>query len=404
MSPLHAAWLVAVREVNERARTRTFAISTGLIVLLSAAGVLAGTLLPGFFEDDPPVIAIVEADLPPRLATLLEDGSLGTTAVVRYVPSTEEAQRLVRDGVVDAAIFAAPIDAGPAIAFRTEADFGTRNLITQAYRLAALPAVLDQLDLTIEEAQPLIAPDPIPVFLLDPPDAPEPDAAQAGIAAISVIALLMTLTIYGAWILNGVVEEKTSRVVEVLMGTIRPWQLLLGKVSGILALAFAQIIAAVSTAGLLTLVSRDIELPAVTGQVAAFAIIYATLGLLLYSFVYAAAGATVSRQEDAQTVAMPITFSLLGVYMLSLLVVVENPDSTIARVVSIIPFSSPLTMTPRIAVGDPALWEIVLSLALLLITIPLVIRLAGRIYTGAILQTGPRIGIRDAWRSARETS
>ena len=404
MTPLHASWLVALREINERARTRTFAISTGLIVLLSAAGVLAGALLPDFFEEDPPIIAVVEPDLPPGLATLLEDGSLGVIATVRRLPSAEEARRLVQDGAVDAAISAGPVDAGPHITFRTETDFGTRNLILQAYRLAALPDVLDQLNLTIEQAQPLISPDPVPVMLLDPPDTPEPDDAQSGIATISVVAVLMTLTIYGVWILNGVIEEKTSRVVEVLMGAIRPWQLLLGKVCGILALALAQIAAAAGTATLLLVLVRDADLPDVTGEVAAFAIVYAVLGLLLYSFVYAAAGATVSRQEEAQSVTMPITFTLLGVYMLSLIVVIQNPDATLARIVSIIPFSSPLTMTPRIAVGDPALWEIALSLALLLITIPLVIRLAGRIYTGAILQTGPRVGIRNAWRSARETT
>ena len=399
MTPLHLAWLVALREINERARTRSFAISTGLIVLLSAAAVLAGTLLPDFFEEDPPVIAVVESDLPPGLATLLEDGSLGATADIQRVPSTQEAQHLVQDGTADAAIYA-----GPTIAFRDETSGSTRNLIIQAYRLAALPAVLDQLDLTLEDARPLISPDPIPVTLLDPPDGPEPNEAQAGIATAAVVALLMTLTIYGVWILNGVIEEKTSRVVEVLMGAIRPWQLLLGKVCGILALALAQIAAAAGTAALLILLSQDVDLPAVTGEVAVFAIIYAILGLLLYSFVYAAAGATVSRQEEAQSVTMPITFTLLGVYMLSLIVVIQNPDGMLARIASIFPLSSPLAMTPRIAVGDPALWEIALSLTLLLITIPLVIRLAGRIYTGAILQAGPRVGIRDAWRSARETT
>lgn len=399
MTPLHAAWLVALREINERARTRTFVISTGFIVLLSAAGVLAGNLLPDLFEEDPPIIAVVEADLPPGLATLLEDGSLGSTADIQRVPSTEEAQRLVQDGTAEAAIYA-----GPTIAFRDEASATTRNLIIQAYRLAALPAVLDQLDLTLEQALPLISPDPIPVTLLDPPEGPGPSEAQSGIATAAVVMLLMTITIYGGWILNGVVEEKTSRVVEVLMGAIRPWQLLLGKVCGILALALSQIVAAAGTAAILILLSRDLNLPEVAGQVTAFAIVYAILGLLLYSFIYAAAGATVSRQEEAQSVAMPITFTLLGVYMLSLIVVVQDPDSAVARVVSIIPFSSPLTMAPRIAVGDPALWEIALSLTLLIITIPLVIRLAGRIYTGAILRTGPRIGLRDAWRAARETS
>ena len=206
----------------------------------------------------------------------LEDGSLGAAADVRSASSAEEAQRLVRDGIADAALYG-----GPTIAFLDETSGSTRNLIIQAYRLAALPAVLEQLDLTLEQARPLISPDPVSVVLRDPPDGPGPDSAEAGIATVSVVALLMTLTIYGVWILNGVIEEKTSRVVEVLMGAIRPWQLLLGKVSGILALALAQIGAAAGTAGLLILVSRDVELPEVTGQVAAFAIVYAVLGLLL---------------------------------------------------------------------------------------------------------------------------
>jgi ABC-2 type transport system permease protein len=200
-----------------------------------------------------------------------------------------------------------------------------------------------------------------------------------------------------------VVEEKTSRVVEVLMGALRPWQLLLGKVSGILVLAIGQLAVGVGATAVAMVAVGTADLPDVGLEVGVAALVYAVLGLMLYSFVFAAAGSMVSRQEDAQSVTLPITLTLVAVYMLSLTVVVNNPDGTFARVLAIVPFSSPLAMTPRIAAGDPPAWEIALSIVLLLITIPAVVNLAGRIYSGAILRTGPRIGLRDAWRSSRET-
>jgi len=187
------------------------------------------------------------------------------------------------------------------------------------------------------------------------------------------------------------------------MGALRPWQLLLGKVGGILALAMGQLAAGIGAAVASSVIFGTAELPNVGLEVGVFAFVYLLLGLLLYSFVFAAAGATVSRQEEAQTVTMPISFTLVAVYLLSLTVVINNADSPFARVLSILPISSPLAMTPRIAVSDPPLWEIALSLALLALTVPLVINLAGRIYAGAILRTGPRIGFRDALRSSRET-
>jgi ABC-2 type transport system permease protein len=248
-----------------------------------------------------------------------------------------------------------------------------------------------------------VDPEPIDVTLLEPPTGEEATDDESGVAAAAVILLLMSLTLYGSWILNGVVEEKTSRVVEVLMGALRPWQLLLGKVAGILALAIGQLAVGVGSAVAAIAAFGNADLPSVGIEVAIAAVAYGLLGLLLYAFVFAAAGATVSRQEDAQTVAMPITFTLVAAYAISLTVVIEDADGIVARVASILPLSSPLAMTPRLAVTDPPLWEVALSLALLVVSIPLVIRLAGRIYAGAILQTGPRTGLLTAWRSARET-
>lgn len=400
LGELRGAWLVAVREMRERTRARTFRISTGLIAVLAFGAVTAAAVLPDVFEDDLPVIAFVAAAEPGGVAALLEDGSLGTEATVRFVPDEAEARRLLRDGVADAAVFE-----GPRLAFRDQSAASIEALVNQAYRLATLPEVLERLDLTLDEAAPLISPQPIPVSLLEPSAsaASENDDSDRVVASAAVVLMLMALTLYGSWILNGVVEEKTSRVVEVLMGALRPWQLLLGKVGGILALAIGQIAVGAVAATAAMLIVGVGDLPDVGLEVGVTASVYVVLGLLLYSFVFAAAGATVSRQEDAQAVTLPVTMMLMAGYLLSLTVVVNNPDSVFARLLAMLPFTAPLAMTPRIALGDPPLWEIALSVGLLLVAIPAVINLAGRIYAGAILRTGPRIGLRDAWRSSEET-
>lgn len=398
MNGFRGARLVALREIRERVRARTFLISTGLIVLIAFGAVGAATVLPDFFEDDPPTIVLVRPDVPDGVASLLEGGALGSEARVLFVASEAEARRLLLNGSIDAALLG-----GPTLAFRSDVSPTIEALVNQAVRIATLPDLLADLDLTVEDAAPLIDPQPLPIALLEPAAADDTSDSDRVIASAAVILLLMSLTLYGAWILNGVVEEKTSRVVEVLMGALRPWQLLLGKVTGILLLAVAQLVAATTAAVVAISALGTADLPEVGIEVGIAALTYLTLGLLLYSFVFAAAGATVSRQEDAQTATMPISLTLVGIYMLSLTVVVNNADSTFSRVLSIVPISSPLAMTPRIATGNPPAWEIALSIVLLLVAIPIVINLAGRIYAGAILRGGPRIGLREAWRSARET-
>ncbi|MDA0350997.1 MAG: ABC transporter permease [Chloroflexi bacterium] len=400
MSGLGGAWLVAQREIRERTGARTFRISTLLILVIAFGAVAAATILPDIVGQGTPVVAVVTSDVNDTFGELLDDGSLGTEVHVVLVADRDEARRMVANGGAVAAFYA-----GPSLIFDREADRNISALVTQAYRLATLPDVLASLDLTLEEAAPLVNPEPIPITLLNPETADGERASEAdrGASSAAVVVLLLSLTAYGSWILNGVVEEKTSRVVEVLMGALRPWQLLLGKVGGILLLAVSQIAIGIAAALIAISIFGTADLPAIGFRVGAFAAAYLVLGLLFYSFIFAAAGATVARQEDAQAATMPINITLIVIYFTSLTLVVSNPDSLTARVLSILPVSSPLAMTPRIGVGSPPLWEIALSLTLLILSIGAIVNLSGRIYAGAILSTGPRIGLREAWRSARET-
>ncbi len=192
---------------------------------------------------------------------------------------------------------------------------------------------------------------PVQVVLQDP-DAADKDARQF-IGFLAALALYVTLAIYGNWILTGIVEEKASRVVEVLLGLVRPYELLAGKTLGILVVAVGQLaIAVVGAIVGLVIVGKD-SLPSVALDVVLAAIPLYVFGLLLYSMIYAAAGATVSRQSDAQSAATPIVMLLLVPYMFSAAFVPQNPDGLAATILSIFPLTSPLVMPARVANGSP---------------------------------------------------
>jgi ABC-2 type transport system permease protein len=200
----------------------------------------------------------------------------------------------------------------------------------------------------------------------------------------------------------GVMEEKQNRVVEVVLSRVRPYQVIAGKVLGIGALGLAQLlvlgVAIWVTASLVDI--ADISVTALGAEILASVVFWFLVGYAVYAVVYAALGATVSRQEDLQSVALlPALLIIPGFFFGQ--VAVAEPDSPLAVITSFIPLWSPMVMPSRAAVGDVPLWEVAVAAALAAATIVVLIRLAGRIYTGAILDVGGKVRLRDAWRSAR---
>ncbi|NIR38650.1 MAG: ABC transporter permease, partial [Actinobacteria bacterium] len=147
-----------------------------------------------------------------------------------------------------------------------------------------------------------------------------------------------------------------------------------------------------------------VDLPPTTLATAIWAIVWFALGFGFYAALYAAAGSLVSRQEDAQTAVMPVALSTVAIYMTTFVVIVPNPASTVSRVLSLLPPFSPIAIPPRIALDAADPWEIAAAIVLMVLATAGVVRLAARVYTGAILRSGPRIKLGDAWRSARDVS
>jgi ABC-2 type transport system permease protein len=238
-------------------------------------------------------------------------------------------------------------------------------------------------------------------------------ASRLIVGAVFGFLIFITIVIYGMWVAQGVVAEKASRVMELLISAASTRQLVIGKALGI-GLAGATQTTIVLVPALLVLVGEEAIARVVLGQgvgfaaslsslspglLLAFAVFY-VLGFALYSLVYAAAGSLVSRPEDLQIIALPLSIVAIAGYGMGLLALTGGITGFI-RLASYVPFWSPFVMLTRLSVGRVDPWELVLSLALLVATIVVVSGIAIRIYGAGVLLYGQRPGFRAYVAAAR---
>jgi ABC-2 type transport system permease protein len=205
----------------------------------------------------------------------------------------------------------------------------------------------------------------------------------------------------GQAVAQGVVEEKSSRVVELLLATIRPWQLMAGKVLGIGIMGLVQVllIAIVGVAAGLATGVLTLSITAAIGTVV-WLIVWYLLGFFMYAVVFAGLGALVSRQEDVGSVVAPALMLLIVGYVLGVSILPTNPGSQLMEVLSVIPLFAPTVMPMRLAMGGVAPWEAIVSIGLVAALIPVFIYVAARIYRNAVLQTGARVKLSQALQPA----
>lgn len=366
-----------------------------MLLVLGPLGVVAGQVVPDQVQGGPAKLAVA-GEFPAGTFDALAEtaAAIDLEYELQEFGSADQAEAQLADGKLDAVL----VD-GKTLLFRTDADSEIVFAMNAAVRAANLPAQIDALGLTLEDVAALISPEPLGVRILEPPD--EDEKLPEAVAFIGIVVLYGAIVLYGQWVLLGVIEEKTSRVAEVLLGAVRPTELMVGKVAGNLMLALVQMaMGAVSGAIAVSLIASSVDVPSVALSGAVVTLVAMAMGLVFYAFAYAAAGATVSRPEDAASAAMPIVMVLLAVYLSSLLVVVKKPDSVVSVALSLVPVSAPIAMPARVALGSPAWWEVAVAFVLMSFAIVGMARLCGRIYTGAILRSGPRISLLGAFRSS----
>ena len=226
------------------------------------------------------------------------------------------------------------------------------------------------------------------------------------IAFALLFFLYITVLFYGLFVMRGVIEEKQSRIVEVLISSVRPTQMMVGKLVGIGLVGLTQIgIWAISTAllssvGVAMFAARGAKVPSVPMSLLVYFVLFFVLGFFLYATLYATVGAIVSSEEDAQQVQFPVTM-LLVVPMMIFGLVMANPNSTGSIVLSMVPFFAPTLMMLRIAVINPPVWQVILSMVIMLVSIVGLLWLAAKIYRVGILMYGKRPNLAELGRWLR---
>ena len=207
----------------------------------------------------------------------------------------------------------------------------------------------------------------------------------------------MAIVVYGSYVLTGVVEEKSSRVVEVLLSRVPPSSLLGGKITGIGLAGLAQFFTVVVAAVITLLVTRPAGLPPGTYTAIPMLVVWFALGYALYSMLYGSLGSLASRTEDAQAAASPAIALLVVIYVLAF-VAIANPGAGWVTILSMLPPTAPIIMPLRAALVNVPAWQVVAAVVLMLAAIYGLFRVGARLYRNAVLHTGARLHLREAWR------
>ncbi|MCZ2858199.1 ABC transporter permease [Blastococcus sp. VKM Ac-2987] len=380
--------LVAGREISTRLRDKNFIVGVVLTVVL-LVGILGFQVALNSGGGEESRLAVVgdSAQLGPAVEAQGE--AVGLDVAVVELADEAAARQALEDEDVDGALLAGA---------RPELLLNDRDSTMEAVVGAAVSGVAISQQLA-EAGVDLSAVPEVEVTSLQGDD----DAAeqqQVLVAIIGVAMLYGLLILFGQFVAQGVVEEKASRVVELLLATMRPWQLLAGKIIGLGVLGLAQIvlIGAIAVGGALAF-----DLVAVPGDLigtVVSVIAWFVLGYALYAAVFAMAGSLVSRQEDLGSVLTPMILLLVVGFFIGIQAAAE-PSGTLAVVTSYVPGLSPLVMPVRQAAGEAAVWEVALAVVLMLIAIAAAVRVGGRIYAGALLRTSGKTKLRDAMRGGR---
>jgi ABC-2 type transport system permease protein len=381
--------IVARREFVERGRDRGFVISTGVtLVILVAVIVVTGLLDRGTRFD---LGVVGEGSATTGRFTVAAADLLDVEVTLRTLPDEAAATRAVRDGEVDAVL----LD-DERILVMGEPPAQLVGVIQAVSVRIRSEAALEDAGVGAEEIQAVLDQPPLPVRSLEPVD--ERRRENAAVAFVGVLALYGQLFAYGYWVAAGVVEEKASRVVEVLLATLRASQLLRGKILGIGVLGLAQLLI-IGVVGLAAAqIVNSLQFPAGAVATIGIVLVWFVLGFFFYAGLFAVAGSIVTRQEDLQTTMTPLTILIVVSFFIGISAT-GNPSSTLATVASLLPPSAPLVMPTRIVLGEATPAEVVLSAALTIGATIALIPIATRIYERAVLRPG-RVRIRQVLREA----
>jgi ABC-2 type transport system permease protein len=410
---MRKVWLVVKREYLMRIRTKAFIFTTiGLPVF--SAGVLIFTMMLATRESDHTLkIALLDnAGFAKIIAAGFTEKLKNGQPLFQLVRTLEQPQSdqkardeladQVRRGLLDCyLVVPKEVLEGKAVEFHTQnpGDFQAAAAIRGAVDHAVISRRLSSRGIQIDNVSELVRGVDFTLVKVGKGGESE-EKGQTFLAAVVVgMVLYMTLLVYGIATMRSVLEEKTTRIVEILASSARPFQLLSGKILGVAGVGFTQYLIWTLTAVLISTYGAAVAAAFRPGaslpqfhiplSLLIYALVFFLAGYFLYASLYAAVGAMVSSDEEAQQVQLPVTLLVVAAFLLYP-AVMRDPASRLSVVVSLVPFLSPILMTFRIALQTPPFWQIALSLALSIAATVGVVYVAAKIYRVGILMYGKR--------------
>jgi ABC-2 type transport system permease protein len=388
-------WLVARREILERGRSRGFLLSVGFTTLIVVGSFVIPAIV--FGGDNPTKVGVVEPS-PAGLQTAIEQSAdrFDHKVVVMTYPNGAAADEALTNGNADVVIEMPADLSGPGeIRVKRQPDQATAQVIAAATVALRVQNVLGGSN--VDQTALAAAQQPPETKSLQAQT--EQDQAKFLVANIGAVLILVGIFSFGFTVLTGVVEEKQSRVVEVVLSTVRARDLLMGKVLGIGVLGIVQLAVFITAALIAALVTNRLVLPTTTPGTVALLALWFVLGYLLYSTALGFLGALASRQEEASNASTPVTMVAMTSYFVAIFAVIDDPDGLVANIATFFPPSAPFVVPLRAAFDAIPLWQIGVAAVLTIIGIWILFTVGARVYAGAVLQFGGRIKLRDAWRS-----
>jgi ABC-2 type transport system permease protein len=425
---LHKIWLIVRSEYWRRVRSTAFILAT-LLVPVGFVVVAAAPAALGYLADQGSRRTVAVVDQTGRLGDPLAAASTEQLTFRPVAQSPDSVRAAVRAGAYDGylllpdslldgtgrATYYSMQSGGLTDQIQIEDRVGT---VVQQQRLRAADATAAVLSILESDASVRTR------TIKEAGTGADHTFAYTAIGYVMAFVIYFAVFVYGQYVMQGVIEEKSSRVVEVIVSSVRPFELLMGKVLGIGAMGLTQMVvwAALVTGGLagaapllaffLDPASLGVPADASSAAVAEAAgltvppVPYALLGwfvlffvggFLLYASLFAAVGSAVEQQQDAQNLLLPVLTPLI-LPLLFLAFVLESPDATVSVVLSLIPFFSPILMMLRAAITTVPVWQMLVALGLLGATFVAMIGLAGRIYRVGILSYGKTPSLREVAR------
>jgi len=404
---MNRLWPLVRREYIERVRTKSFVIGTVLGPLLMGGL----TLIPGILMSrggKPLRVAVVDASgqlAAPVEAALAQKELNGKKRFILEPPgpgTVEEREKRLKDGVLEGKLDGFLVLPQEALKTSQMSYYGKN--VSNVVDLGMMDSAVEQTLIALRLNAAGVSPDKVKdvtrrlqvkrVRVSDTGER-EDRGASTILALILLMMLYVTVLMWGQLLLTSVIEEKTSRVVEVMAASVSPSSLLASKLLGVGAAGLTQFLVwalsllAFSLAGAGMMAASGMKMPEVSPLLLGGLLVYFLLGFLLYSALFAAVGACVNTSQEAQGLAFPVMMPLIaGVMMFPM--IMQAPDSPVSVVLSLIPFFTPLLMFLRIAILTPPMWQIALSVALTGLTIAVVLWVAARIYRVGILMYGKR--------------